>query len=41
LSAEEIARLQAALAAVGLLPAPTPRGRKTGPRIPAPSGALP
>ena len=36
-----VPRLQAALAAAGLLPAPTPRGRKTGPRIPAPSGALP
>lgn len=41
LSAEEIARLEAALIAAGLLPASTPRGRKTGARIPTPSGAMP
>ena len=41
LPAEEIAALEAALAAAGLLPAPARRGRPTGPRLPTPSGALP
>lgn len=41
LSAEEIARLEAALAAAGLLPVTKPRGRKTAPRLPTPSGAMP
>ena len=41
LSAEEIARLEAALVAAGLQPVTKPRGRKTAPSLPTPSGAMP